>query len=137
MILVHGGRNEKGIPLDDCWGLREHRNGTWDWLLAPHQKGYDLIRRYQHIITFFYNFLIVIGGNNNSEIKQIPIEIYDTKTSKWFRVSLFFNKYRHTTWIIGDSIYTHGGLLNNNHLVAQNDIIKIDLIKLFNSNDKL
>ena len=36
-----------------------------------------------------------------------------------------------------DSIYTHGGFQLNNTSVAQSDIIKIDLTKLFNSNDLL
>ena len=136
MIIVYGGRNEKGSPLNDCWGLRKHRNGTWDWVLAPYDEGYEPHKRFQHTITFFYNFLIVIGGRNTSENKQIPIEIYDTQTSKWVSVA-FFNKFRHTTWIVDDSIYTHGGFQLNNTLVAQSDIIKIDLIRLFNSNDIL
>ena len=136
MIIVYGGRNDKGIPLNDCWGLRKHRNGTWDWVLAPYDEGYEPQKRFQHSITFFYNFLIVIGGRNNSENKQIPIEIYDTQTSKWVSVA-FFNKFRHTTWIVDDSIYTHGGFQLNNTSVAQSDIIKIDLTKLFNSNDLL
>ena len=92
--------------------------------------------RFQHTITFFYNFLIVIGGRNTSENKQIPIEIYDTQTSKWVNVAVF-NKFRHATWIIDESIYTHGGFQLNNTLVAQSDIIKIDLAKLFNSNELL
>ena len=136
MIIVYGGRNEKGSPLNDCWGLRKHRNGTWDWVLAPYDEGYEPQKRFQHTITFFYNFLIVIGGRNSSENKQIPIEIYDTQTSKWVSVA-FFNKFRHTTWIVEESIYTHGGFQLNNTLVAQSDIIKIDLARLFNSNDQL
>ena len=136
MIIVYGGRNDKGIPLNDCWGLRKHRNGTWDWVPAPYDEGHEPQKRFQHSITFFYNFLIVIGGRNNSENKQIPIEIYDTQTSKWVSVA-FFNKFRHTTWIVDDSIYTHGGFQLNNTSVAQSDIIKIDLTKLFNSNDLL
>ena len=35
----------------------------------------------------------------------------------------FFNKFRHTTWIVDESIYTHGGFQLNNTLVAQSDII--------------
>ena len=104
MIIVYGGRNEKGVPLNDCWGLRKHRNGTWDWVLAPYDDGYEPQNRFQHTITFFYNFLIVIGGRNTSENKQIPIEIYDTPTSKWVNVA-FFNKSRHATWIIDESIF--------------------------------
>ena len=115
MIIVYGGRNEKGSPLNDCWGLRKHRDGTWDWVLAPYEDGYEPQKRFQHTITFFYNFLIVIGGRNSSENKQIPIEIYDTQTSKWVSVA-FFNKFRHTTWIVEESIYTHGGFQLNNML---------------------
>ena len=136
MIIVYGGRNDKGSPLNDCWGLRKHRNGTWDWVLAPYEDGYEPHKRFQHTVTFFYNFLIVIGGRNTPENKQIPIEIYDTQTSKWVNVA-FFNKFRHTTWIVDESIYTHGGFQLNNTLVAQSDIIKIDLARLFNSNDVL
>ena len=136
MIITYGGRDEKGNPLNDCWGLRKHRNNTWDWVLAPYEDGYEPHKRYQHTITFFYNFLIVLGGRNTSDTKQIPIEIYDTQTSKWVS-SASFNKFRHTAWIIDNFVYTHGGFLLNNYLVAQNDIIKIDLSRLFNSNDNL
>ena len=136
MIITHGGRDEKGNPLNDCWGLRKHRNNTWDWVLAPYEDGYEPQKRYQHTITFFYNFLIVIGGRNNLENKQIQIEIYDTETSKWVGAANF-NKFRHTTWIVDHFIYTHGGFQLSNKLVAQNDIIKIDLSRLFNSNESL
>ena len=35
MIIVFGGRDDKGNPLNDCWGLRKHRNNTWDWVSTP------------------------------------------------------------------------------------------------------
>ena len=136
MIIIFGGRNEKGNPLNDCWGLRRHRDKTWDWVSAPYDENYEPQKRFQHTITFFYNFLIVIGGRNSPENKQIPIEIYDTQTSKWVSLAAF-NKFRHATWIVEDSIYTHGGFQLNNTLVAQSDIIKIDLMRLFNSNEIL
>ena len=136
MIITYGGRDQKGNPLNDCWGLRKHRNNTWDWVLAPYDEGYEPQKRYQHTATFFYNFLIIIGGRNSPEIKQIPIEIYDTKTSKWISAAAF-NKFRHATWIVDHFIYTHGGFQLNNLSVAQNDIIKIDLSKLFSSNETL
>ena len=136
MIITYGGRDEKGNPLNDCWGLRKHRNNTWDWVLAPYEDGYEPQKRYQHTITFFYNFLIVLGGRNSPENKHMPIEIYDTQTSKWVSTASF-NKFRHAAWIVDNFIYTHGGFFLNNYIVAQNDIIKIDLSKLFNSNDNL
>ena len=136
MIITYGGRDQKGNALNDCWGLRKHRNNTWDWVLAPYDEGYEPQKRYQHTATFFYNFLIIIGGRNSPEVKQIPIEIYDTKTSKWISAAAF-NKFRHATWIVDHFIYTHGGFQLNNLSVAQNDIIKIDLSKLFSSNETL
>ena len=136
MIITYGGRDEKGNPLNDCWGLRKHRNNTWDWVLAPYEDGYEPQKRYQHTITFFYNFLIVLGGRNTPDTKQMPIEIYDTQTSKWVSTASF-NKFRHTAWIFDNFVYIHGGFYLNNYIVAQNDIVKIDLSKLFNSNDNL
>ena len=123
-------------PLTDCWGLRKHRDNTWDWVLAPYDEGYEPQKRFQHTITFFYNFLIIIGGRNSLDNKHMPIEIYDTETSKWVGTASF-NKFRHASWIVDHFIFTHGGFQLSNNLVAQNDIIKIDLSKLFNSNDKL
>lgn len=32
MIIVFGGRDEEKNMLNDMWGLRKHRNGTWDWV---------------------------------------------------------------------------------------------------------
>ena len=58
MIIVYGGRNDKGAPLNDCWGLRKHRNGNWDWVSAPYDEEYEPQKRFQHTITFYYNFLI-------------------------------------------------------------------------------
>jgi len=33
MIVIYGGQSEKENGLDDLWGLRKHRNGTWDWVI--------------------------------------------------------------------------------------------------------
>ena len=136
MIILFGGRGDKNAPLNDCWGLRRHRSGNWDWVKAPYTKEYEPKRRFQHTISFYYNFLIVIGGRNDIDMKMIPIEIYDTETSEWESVA-FFNKFRHTSWLVDNSMYTHGGFELQNTVVAKNDIIKIDLVKLFNSNETL
>ena len=137
MIITFGGRDEKGSPLNDCWGLRKHRNNTWDWVLAPYDEGYEPKKRYQHTNTFIYNFLIVLGGRSNSpENKQIPIEIYDTQTSKWVGAAPF-SKFRHAAWIVDNFIYTQGGFQLQNNTIATKDIIKIDLSKLFHSNETL
>lgn len=35
MMIVFGGRNSQDLALNDTWGLRRHRDGTWDWTKAP------------------------------------------------------------------------------------------------------
>lgn len=47
MMIIHGGRSESNIALNDCWGLRKHRNGSWDWVKAPYLVGYSPWKRFQ------------------------------------------------------------------------------------------
>ena len=47
MMIVYGGRAENGGALNDCWGLRKHRNGTWDWVRAPFLSGNPPLKRFQ------------------------------------------------------------------------------------------
>ncbi|CAJ1969145.1 unnamed protein product [Sphenostylis stenocarpa] len=35
MFLLCGGRDSSGAPLADAYGLLMHRNGQWEWTLAP------------------------------------------------------------------------------------------------------
>lgn len=39
MMIVYGGRDANENPLNDTWGLRRHRNQTWDWVAAPYKSG--------------------------------------------------------------------------------------------------
>lgn len=34
MIILFGGRDVNNTPLNDTWGLRQHRNKTWDWVIT-------------------------------------------------------------------------------------------------------
>ena len=136
MLITFGGRGEKNEYLNDCWGLRKHRNGTWDWQLAPYSKNYMPRNRFQHTANFYYNFLIIVGGRSDIEPKTVPIEIYDTDTSEWESVAMF-NKFRHTAWLVGNFIYTHGGYEIQNTTIAKSDMITIDLKKLFGTNETL
>lgn len=38
---MYGGRGKDGTALNDTWGIRKHRNGTWDWIKAPYKSGSD------------------------------------------------------------------------------------------------
>ena len=33
--MIFGGRNSEGKSLGDMWGLREHKDGKWEWIKAP------------------------------------------------------------------------------------------------------
>jgi hypothetical protein len=101
MIILFGVRSKNNVSLNDCRGLKKHRNGNWDWVKVPYAKGYEPHTRFQHTVNFYFNFLIVIGCRNDQN--QIPIEIYDNDSSEWERIA-FFNKFRHTSWIIQFSL---------------------------------
>lgn len=136
MIFLFGGRDEKGIPLNDCWGLKNIKE-RWEWIKIPYVDGYEPQKRFQHTAIFFYNFLIVVGGKTFPETQNINIEIFDTNSFKWEKSSSFFNIFRHTNLISNELIFVQGGFDLNNFKYAQKDIIQIDLIKLFNSNNYL
>jgi protein phosphatase len=33
MIMLFGGRDSEGNALNDNWGLRKHRDGSWEWVI--------------------------------------------------------------------------------------------------------
>jgi protein phosphatase len=136
MVIIYGGRNEQGFALNDTWGLRKHRNGTWDWVKAPYSTSYVPYKRFQHTISFYYNFMIVLGGRTDEDQKNIPIEIYDTETSEWTELTPF-NKFRHSSWIIESQLFTHGGFDYLSPMISKNDLVKIDVVKLINTNQNL
>jgi protein phosphatase len=47
MLIVFGGRTDSNIALNDTWGLRKHRDGTWDWVRAPYSNSYSPLKRFQ------------------------------------------------------------------------------------------
>jgi hypothetical protein len=67
MMVIFGGRTSDQSSLKDTWGLRRHRNGSWDWVRAPYKPGSEEpIARYQHSTLFIGTFMIVQGGRTNS-----------------------------------------------------------------------
>jgi len=136
MIIVHGGRGESGGALNDTWGLRKHRNGTWDWVKAPYFSGYTPIKRFQHTMVFYNNFMIIIGGRSDTDLKSIPIEVYDTEISDWNELPSF-NKFRHSSWIVNNFLFTHGGFDYSSPMFSKNDLVMIDVLKLLNTNQTI
>ncbi|EAR82584.2 serine/threonine-protein phosphatase (macronuclear) [Tetrahymena thermophila SB210] len=111
MMVVFGGRTQDQSPLNDTWGLRRHRNGMWDWVLAPYKQNSAILPvcRYQHRIEFIGPLMLVIGGRTSGGEEQGKcVEVYDTESSDWYRVNSF-NRYRHSTVVIDSTMYIHGG----------------------------
>lgn len=59
LLLLCGGRDTSGVPLASAYGLAKHRDGRWEWAVAP---GISPAPRYQHAATFVNARLHVSGG---------------------------------------------------------------------------
>lgn len=128
MMVIFGGRSKNGNFLNDMWGLRRHRNGSWDWTKAPY-KG-NPKERHQHSSIFCGNFFINLGGRTNSDGDNLPIEIYDTDTSEW-HVFPTFRRFRHAVFLVDSTIMIHGGLEDEKHNNPTSTLNELDLLELF------
>jgi protein phosphatase len=59
LLLLCGGRDANSVPLDTAYGLAKHRDGRWEWAVAP---GISPSARYQHAAVFVNARLHVSGG---------------------------------------------------------------------------
>lgn len=112
MITVFGGRDEKGHAMNDLWGLRKHRNGEWEWVMAPYDKSTIPLRRYQHSSIFYANFMILLGGrgdlNEDYFSNGMPVEIFNTQSLQWFYYSNY-DRFRHSSFCVEKFGYSQGG----------------------------
>ncbi|KAL1559697.1 Serine/threonine-protein phosphatase bsl1, variant 2 [Salvia divinorum] len=128
MFLLCGGRDASGTPLADAYGLLMHRNGLWEWTLAP---GVSPSPRYQHAAVFVGARLHVTGGvvrGGRSVEGDAVIAVLDTAAGAWLdRNGLvtsrgnkaqsdpdpsleIMRRCRHAAASVGFQIYVHGGL---------------------------
>ncbi|GMJ09152.1 BRI1 suppressor 1 (BSU1)-like 1 [Hibiscus trionum] len=143
MFLLCGGRDSSGAPMADAYGLFMHRNGQWEWTLAP---GVCPSPRYQHAAVFVGARLHVTGGvlrGGRAVEGEAAIAVLDTAAGEWLdRNGLVTNsgntkghaendpclellrRCRHAAASVGVQIYVHGGLrgdmLLDDFLVAEN-----------------
>ncbi|XP_073283771.1 serine/threonine-protein phosphatase BSL1-like [Primulina huaijiensis] len=141
MFLLCGGRDSSGTPLADAYGLLMHRNGQWEWTLAP---GVSPSPRYQHAAVFVGARLHVTGGvvrGGRAVEGDAAIAVLDTAAGVWLDrngvVTSRGNKYteldpsleamrrcRHAAASVGVRIYIYGGLkgdvLLDDFVVAEN-----------------
>eukprot|EP00897_Mesotaenium_endlicherianum_P006299 jgi/Mesen1/5698/ME000288S04916 len=59
LLLLCGGRDANSVPLAGAYGLARHRDGRWEWAVAP---GISPSARYQHAAVFVNARLHVSGG---------------------------------------------------------------------------
>ena len=129
MMVIFGGRKKEGnYFINDMWGLRKHRNGSWDWTKAPY-KGVPK-DRHQHSSIFCGNFFINIGGRSNTDGDNLPLEVYDTDTSEW-HTFVNFRRFRHALFIVDSTIFIHGGLEDEKHNNPASNLNEINLEELF------
>lgn len=81
--MVFGGRTTESKSLRDAWGLRQHRDGRWDWVDAPVKKGPPTEPRFQHACVFFGSKMVVVGGRDSDIVKPLSTAVYDTEICEW------------------------------------------------------
>ncbi|KAK6940892.1 hypothetical protein RJ641_030423 [Dillenia turbinata] len=150
MFLVCGGRDTSGTPLADAYGLLMHRNGQWEWTLAP---GVSPSPRYQHAAVFVGARLHVTGGalrGGRAVEGEAAVAVLDTAAGVWldrnglvtssrspkghteYDPSLeLMRRCRHASASVGLRIYVYGGLkgdmLLDDFLVAENSPFQSDI----------
>ncbi|KAK3193946.1 hypothetical protein Dsin_025256 [Dipteronia sinensis] len=150
MFLLCGGRDASGAPLADAYGLLMHRNGQWEWTLAP---GVAPSSRYQHAAVFVGARLHVTGGvlrGGRSVEGEPAVAVLDTAAGAWLdrnglvtssRTSKghaehdpfleLMRRCRHASASVGVRIYIYGGLrgdiLLDDFLVAENSPFQSDI----------
>ncbi|KAG5410640.1 hypothetical protein IGI04_006959 [Brassica rapa subsp. trilocularis] len=150
MFLLCGGRDTLGVPQGDAYGLLMHRNGQWEWTLAP---GVAPSPRYQHAAVFVGARLHVSGGvlrGGRVIDAEACVAVLDTAAGVWLdkngqvtsargsKVQMdqdpsfeLMRRCRHGAASVGIRIYVHGGLrgdvLLDDFLVAENSTFQSDI----------
>ena len=137
MMVCFGGRTTDQSSLYDTWGLRRHRDGRWDWVKAPYKNSSEgPIPRYQHSALFIGPLMMVIGGRTNQVGEVVPLEVYDTESSEWYKFNSV-QRFRHSCWVSSNQVYVHGGFEHEIPNIPLSEICKIDVARLFTKHDNL
>jgi len=138
MVVVFGGRSADQSALNDSWGLRRHRNGTWDWVKAPY-KGNDKDQpacRYQHSAIFVGSAMVILGGRTNNVEESVGIEVYDTETAEWSKIPAL-QRFRHAILLIENYLYIYGGFEQEAPNTPTDTMVRINLLSAFKSKESL
>jgi len=126
MMVVFGGRTPDNRSLKDTWGLRQHRDGRWDWVEAPTKRGNPPEPRFQHAAIFLNSKLLIVGGRGSDVNKALPTAVYDTETCEWRNVASV-NRFRHACWGMGPLLFSYGGFDHKSPSAPTADLQVLDL----------
>ncbi|KAL0914409.1 hypothetical protein M5K25_014753 [Dendrobium thyrsiflorum] len=132
LLLLCGGRDANSVPLASAYGLAKHRDGRWEWAIAP---GVSPSPRYQHAAVFVNARLHVSGGalgGGRMVEDSSSVAVLDTAAGVWCDTKSVVTsprtgKYsvdtaggdalveltrrcRHAAAAVGDMIFIYGGL---------------------------
>eukprot|EP00927_Polykrikos_kofoidii_P077036 TRINITY_DN7402_c0_g1_i1.p1 TRINITY_DN7402_c0_g1~~TRINITY_DN7402_c0_g1_i1.p1 ORF type:complete len:859 (+),score=127.67 TRINITY_DN7402_c0_g1_i1:351-2579(+) len=126
MMVVFGGRTPDNRSLKDTWGLRQHRDGRWDWVEAPTKRGNPPEPRFQHHCIFHNSKLLIVGGRGSDVNKSLPTALYDTETCEWRNLPSV-NRFRHSTWGGDNLLFAYGGFDHKSPSAPTGDLQVIDI----------
>ncbi|XP_071705693.1 serine/threonine-protein phosphatase BSL3-like [Rutidosis leptorrhynchoides] len=132
LLLLCGGRDANSVPLASAYGLAKHRDGRWEWAIAP---GVSPSSRYQHAAVFVNARLHVSGGalgGGRMVEDSSSVAVLDTAAGVWCDTKSVITtprtgrysadaaggdaaveltrRCRHAAAAFGDLIFIYGGL---------------------------
>ncbi|KAL8483458.1 hypothetical protein ACS0TY_026228 [Phlomoides rotata] len=132
LLLLCGGRDANSVPLASAYGLAKHRDGRWEWAIAP---GVSPSPRYQHAAVFVNARLHVSGGalgGGRMVEDSSSVAVLDTAAGVWCDTKSVVTsprtgrysadaaggdasveltrRCRHAASAVGDLIFIYGGL---------------------------
>ncbi|KAE8682464.1 Serine/threonine-protein phosphatase BSL2 [Hibiscus syriacus] len=132
LLLLSGGRDANSVPLASAYGLAKHRDGRWEWAIAP---GVSPSPRYQHAAVFVNARLHVSGGalgGGRMVEDSSSVAVLDTAAGVWCDTKSVVTsprtgrysadaaggdasveltrRCRHAAAAVGDLIFIYGGL---------------------------
>ncbi|KAF9592306.1 hypothetical protein IFM89_013532 [Coptis chinensis] len=132
LLLLCGGRDANSVPLSSAYGLAKHRDGRWEWAIAP---GVSPSPRYQHAAIFVNARLHVSGGalgGGRMVEDSSSIAVLDTAAGVWCDTKSVVTtprtgrysadaaggdaaveltrRCRHAATSVGDMVFIYGGL---------------------------
>ncbi|KAK9068126.1 hypothetical protein SSX86_012237 [Deinandra increscens subsp. villosa] len=162
LLLLCGGRDANSVPLASAYGLAKHRDGRWEWAIAP---GVSPSPRYQHAAVFVNARLHVSGGalgGGHMVEDSSSVAVLDTAAGVWCDTKSVVTsprtgrysadaaggdaaveltrRCRHAAAAVGDLVFIYGGLrggvLLDDLLVAE-DLAAAEMTSTAASNAQL